>query len=142
MRVVNNLKYFVAAKAGSLPCIVVGDFNFGPYMDTKKTQVQPLYAAMTSGNFINAYDEVNDSGSMSGFYINYPGTQTGSNWGADYLKNLIYPQFRLDHIFLRDGASQAVTAQSYKTVRTTYDVDEDTWCPSDHFPVVSYITFD
>ena len=142
MRVVNNLKYFVATKAGSLPCIVVGDFNFGRYMDTGKTQAQPLYTAMTSGSFTNAYDEVYDSGSMSGFYINYPGTQTGSNWGADYLKNLIYPQFRLDHIFLRDGASQAVTAQSYKTVRTTYDVDEDTWCPSDHFPVVSYITFD
>lgn len=142
LRVVNNLKYFTAAKAGSLPYVVVGDFNFGPYIDTKKTQIQPLYTAMTSGSFVNAYDEVNDSGNLSGFYVNYPGTQTGSNWGADYMKNLIYPQFRIDHIFLHDGSSQAISAQSYKTIRTTYDVDEDTWCPSDHFPVVSYITFD
>jgi hypothetical protein len=97
---------------------------------------------MTSGGFTNAYDEVYDAGNLSGFYINYPGTQTGSNWGADYMKNLIYPQFRIDHIFLHDGFSQMINAQSYKTIRTTYDVDEDTWCPSDHFPVVSYITFD
>lgn len=142
LRVLNNLKYFMASKAGSLPYIVVGDFNFGPYIDTKKTQVQPLYTAMYSGGFANAYDQVIDAGNMSGFYVNYPGTETGSNWGAHYLKNLMYPQFRIDHIFLHDGSSQDINAQTYKTIRTTYDVDEDTWCPSDHFPVVSYITFD
>ena len=142
LKVANNLKYFVSSKAGSLPYIIVGDFNFGPYVDSKKTQVQPLYSAMTSGGLTNAYDEVNDAGNMSGFYVNYPGTQTGSNWGAYYMKNLIYPQFRIDHIILHDGASQDISAQSYKTVRATYDVGEDTWCPSDHFPVVSYITFD
>lgn len=142
LRVVNNLKYFTATKAGSLPYIVVGDCNFGPYIDTKKTQVQPLYTAMSSGGFANAYDQVNDAGNLSGFYVNYPGTETGSNWGAHYLVNLKYPQFRIDHIFLHDGSSQVINAQTYKTVRTTFDVDEDTWCPSDHFPVVSYITFD
>nr|MCR5018722.1 endonuclease/exonuclease/phosphatase family protein [Bacteroidales bacterium] len=142
LRVINNLKYFTAAKAGSLPYIVVGDFNFGPYIDTKKTQEQPLYTAMYSGGFANAYDQVYDAGNLSGFYINYPGTETGSNWGAHYLVNLKYPQFRIDHIFLHDGFSQVINAQSYRTVRTTYDVGEDTWCPSDHFPVVSYITFD
>ena len=142
MRVVNNLKYFTAAKAGSLPYIVMGDFNYGPYIDTKKTQAQPLYTAMYSGGFANAYDQASDAGSLSGFYINYPGTQTGSNWGTAYLVNAIYPQFRLDHIFLHDGSSQIINAQSYKTIRTTFDTDEDTWCPSDHFPVVSYITFD
>ena len=142
LRVVNNLKYFTATKAGSLPYIVVGDCNFGPYIDAKKTQVQPLYTAMSSGGFANAYDQVNDAGNLSGFYVNYPGTETGSNWGAHYLVNLKYPQFRIDHIFLHDGSSQVINAQTYKTVRTTFDVDEDTWCPSDHFPVVSYITFD
>jgi len=142
LRVINNLKYFTAAKAGSLPYIVVGDFNFGPYIDTKKTQAQPLYTAMYSGGFANAYDQVYNAGNLSGFYINYPGTETGSNWGAHYLVNLKYPQFRIDHIFLHDGSSQVINAQSYRTVRTTYDVGEDTWCPSDHFPVVSYITFD
>lgn len=142
LRVVNNLKYFASTKAGSLPYIVVGDFNFGPYIDTKKTQVQPLYTAMYSGGFANAYDQVYDAGTMSGIYINYPGTETGSNWGSHYLVNLKYPQFRIDHIFLHDGSSQVINAQTYRTVRTTYDVDENTWCPSDHFPVVSYITFD
>lgn len=142
LRVVNNLKYFASTKAGSLPYIVVGDFNFGPYIDTKKTQVQPLYTAMYSGGFANAYDQVIDAGNMSGFYVNYPGTETGSNWGSHYLVNLKYPQFRIDHIFLHDGSSQVINAQTYRTVRTTYDVDENTWCPSDHFPVVSYITFD
>ena len=111
-------------------------------LDTKKTQVQPLYTAMYSGGFANAYDQVIDAGNMSGFYVNYPGTETGSNWGAHYLVNLKFPQFRIDHIFLHDGSSQVINAQTYKTVRTTFDVDEDTWCPSDHFPVVSYITFD
>jgi len=142
LRVVNNLKYFMTAKAGSLPYIVVGDFNFGPYIDTKKTQVQPLYTAMYSGGFANAYDQVTDAGNMSGFYVNYPGTETGSNWGAHYLVNLKYPQFRIDHVFLHDGSSQVINAQTYKTIRTTFDVGEDTWCPSDHFPVVSYITFE
>ena len=142
LRVINNLKYFTAAKAGSLPYIVVGDFNFGPYIDTKKTQEQPLYTAMYTGGFANAYDQVYDAGNMSGFYINYPGTETGSNWGAHYLENLKYPQFRIDHIFLHDGTSQVINAQTYRTVRTTFDDGEDTWCPSDHFPVVSYITFD
>ncbi len=142
LRIVNNLKYFTADKAGDLPYIVVGDFNFGPYIDTKKTQVQPLYTAMYSGGFANAYDQVNDAGNLSGFYVNYPGTETGSNWGSHYLVNLKYPQFRIDHIFLHDGSTQVINAQSYKTIRTTYDVDEDTWCPSDHFPVVAYISFD
>ena len=142
LRLVNNLIYFTAAKAGSLPYIVVGDFNFGPYIDTKKTQVQPLYTALYSAGFDDAYDQVYDAGNMSSFYVNYPGTETGSNWGADYMKNLKYPQFRIDHIILHDGSSKAVNAQSYRTVRTTYDVEDDTWCPSDHFPVVSYITFD
>lgn len=141
-RIVNNLRYFTSQKAGNLPYIVVGDFNFGPYYDTKKTKVQTAYTAMTNNGFTDAYDAVKDAGNLSGLYVNYPGTQTGSNWGAAYMTNLRYPQFRIDHIFLHNGTGQNLTAKTYKTVRTTYDVGDDTWCPSDHFPVVSTISFE
>ena len=145
LRIINNVKYFTSQKAGSLPYIVVGDFNFGPYIDTKKTKVQPLYTAMTNGGFTNAYDEVKAAGNLSGFYKNYPGTQSGCNWGAEsFLTNGKYPQFRIDHIYLHDGSSQGITAQTYKTIRTAFDYNdgEKSVCPSDHLPVVSYITFD
>lgn len=161
-RIVNNLKYFCNQKAGSLPYIVMGDFNFGPYYDTKKTRACAAYTSMTSGGLTNAYDEVYAAGNMSDIYISYPGTQTGSNWGAHYMTNLKYPQFRIDHIWLKDGSTQNISAETYKTIRVTYDVmssvaviDEETgeptgeyedvtktWCPSDHFPVVAQILFE
>lgn len=161
-RIVNNLKYFCNQKAGSLPYIVMGDFNFGPYYDTKKTRADAAYTSMTSGGLTNAYDEVYAAGNLSDIYVSYPGTQTGSNWGAHYMTNMKYPQFRIDHIWLKDGSTQNISAETYKTVRVTYDVtssvavvDEETgeptgeyedvtktWCPSDHFPVVAQILFE
>lgn len=161
-RIVNNLKYFCTQKAGSLPYIVMGDFNFGPYYDTKKQRTDAAYTSMTSGGLTNAYDEVSAAGNLSDIYASYPGTQTGSNWGAHYMTNLKYPQFRIDHIWLKDGSSQNISAETYKTIRVTYDVtssveviDEETgeptgeyenvtktWCPSDHFPVVAQILFE
>lgn len=161
-RIVNNLKYFCTQKAGSLPYIVMGDFNFGPYYDTKKQRTDAAYTSMTSGGLTNAYDEVSAAGNLSDIYASYPGTQTGSNWGAHYMTNLKYPQFRIDHIWLKDGSTQNISAETYKTIRVTYDVtssveviDEETgeptgeyenvtktWCPSDHFPVVAQILFE
>jgi len=161
-RIVNNLKYFCNQKAGSLPYIVMGDFNFGPYYDTKKTRACAAYTSMTGSGLTNAYDEVYAAGNLSDIYVNYPGTQTGSNWGKPYMENLKYPQFRIDHIWLKDGSSQNISAETYKTIRVTYDVttsvpviDEETgdptgdyesvtntWCPSDHFPVVAQILFE
>ena len=160
-RIANNVRYFCNTKAGSLPYILMGDFNFGPYFDTKKTQVCTAYTSFTNNGLTNAYDDVYNAGDMSGFYITYPGTQTGSPWGANFLTNLIYPQFRIDHIWLKDGSSQNITAETYRTVRRTYDVttseevldDEGngtgeyesvtkSWCPSDHFPVVATILFE
>lgn len=161
-RIVNNLKYFCNQKAGSLPYIVIGDFNFGPYYDTKKTSACAAYTSMTGSGFTNAYDEVFAAGNLSDIYVNYPATQTGSNWGAHYMAYLKYPQFRIDHIWLKDGSSQNISAETYKTIRVTYDVttsvpviDEETgdptgeyesvtntWCPSDHFPVVAQILFE
>jgi endonuclease/exonuclease/phosphatase family metal-dependent hydrolase len=161
LRIVNNVKYFCNSKAGSLPYIVMGDFNFGPYYDTKKSKVDVAYTAFTGSGFTNAYDDVNAAGTLSSFYTSYPGTQTGSNWGANFLTNLVYPQFRIDHIWLHDGSTQNITAETYRTVRRTYDVTtseevlddegngtgeyEDvtkSWCPSDHFPVVATILFE
>ncbi|MBR6002343.1 MAG: endonuclease/exonuclease/phosphatase family protein [Bacteroidales bacterium] len=162
LRIVNNVKYFCNQKAGSLPYIVMGDFNFGPYYDTKKTRADAAYSAFTGSGYTNAYDDALASDGLSGFYTTYPGTQTGSNWGASFLTNLIYPQFRIDHIWLKDGSSQNIKAETYRTVRRTYDVttsepvvDEETgeptgeyesvtksWCPSDHFPVVAQILFE
>ena len=160
-RIVNNVKYLCSQKAGSLPFIVMGDFNFGPYYDTKKTKVDVAYTSFTGSGYTNAYDDVYSAGTMSGFYTTYPGTQTGSPWGAGFLTNLIYPQFRIDHIWLKDGSSQNITAETYRTVRRTYDhttsepvLDDEgnptgeyedvtrTWCPSDHFPVVATILFE
>ena len=162
LRIVNNVKYLCSQKAGNLPYFVMGDFNFGPYYDTNKTTVNPAYTAFTGNGFTNAYDDVLAAGNLSGFYASYPGTQTGSNWGAGFMTNLKYPQFRIDHIFLHDGSTQNITAETYRTVRRTYDVtssvavlDEETgeptgeyesvtktWCPSDHFPVVAEILFE
>ena len=161
LRIVNNVKYFCSQKAGSLPYIVMGDFNFGPYYDTKKARADAAYTAFTGSGYTNAYDDVNSANLLSSFYTSYPGTQTGSNWGASFLTNLIYPQFRIDHIWLKDGSSQNIKAETYRTVRRTYDVTtseevlddegngtgvyEDvtrSWCPSDHFPVVATILFE
>lgn len=53
------------------------------------------------------------------------------------------PDRRLDHIVYKNSASQGVTPTSYKTIRRTYVAEDDaTWCPSDHFAVVAYMTFD
>ena len=161
LRIVNNVKYLCSQKAGSLPYIVMGDFNFGPYYDTKKQRADAAYTAFTGSGYTNAYDDVKSADLLSSFYTSYPGTQTGSNWGASFLTNLIYPQFRIDHIWLKDGSSQNIKAETYRTVRRTYDVTtseevlddegngtgqyEDvtrSWCPSDHFPVVATILFE
>lgn len=161
LRIVNNVKYLCSQKAGSLPYIVMGDFNFGPYYDTKKQRACTAYTAFTGSGYTNAYDDVNSAELLASFYTSYPGTQTGSNWGASFLTNLIYPQFRIDHIWLKDGSSQNIKAETYRTVRRTYDVttseeildDEGagtgeyesvtrSWCPSDHFPVVATILFE
>ena len=83
---------------------------------------------------------------MTPFYQTYDGTQTGSQHNYYYpfisfTKN--HPDRRLDHIVTKNTASQRVTPVSYKTVRRTYVAEDDnTWCPSDHFPVVCDIKFD
>jgi endonuclease/exonuclease/phosphatase family metal-dependent hydrolase len=127
-----------------LPIIAVGDFNFGP-KETDKTTDCPNYATLTS-YWTDAYDKVKADGNMTDYYKKYDGTQTGSQHSyyysfLEFTKN--HPDRRLDHIVTKNSASQNVTPISYKTIRRTYVAEDDnTWCPSDHLPVVAYICFD
>ena len=146
----NNVKSFqtfakyLKEKVEDLPIIAVGDFNFGP-KETDKTTDCPNYTTLTS-YWTDAYDKVKADGNMTPFYQTYDGTQTGSQHNYYYpfisfTKN--HPDRRLDHIVTKNTASQRVTLVSYKTVRRTYVAEDDnTWCPSDHFPVVCDIKFD
>ncbi len=146
----NNVKSFktfakyLKEKVEDLPIIAVGDFNFGP-KETDKTTDCPNYTLLTS-YWTDAYDKVKADGNMTPFYQTYDGTQTGSQHNYYYpfisfTKN--HPDRRLDHIVTKNASSQHVTPVSYKTVRRTYVAEDDnTWCPSDHFPVVCDIKFD
>ena len=146
----NNVKSFktfaqhLKNDVEDLPIIAVGDLNFGP-KETDKTTDCPNYLELTS-YWTDAYDKVKADGNMTDYYKTYDGTQTGSQHNYYYpflsfTKN--HPDRRLDHIIFKNSASQTVTPISYKTVRRTYVAEDDnTWCPSDHLAVVSYITFD
>ena len=139
---------FASAKAGSYPQILVGDMNSSPTHDnaagyTKLKNYwtdayETLYAAHEAAGDINDW-----------FYKKYPGTQSGT--GDTYLYSIMRftgngkgsnPQRRIDHIMTHG----ACTVQSYRTVRNTYSFgsgeDEVQCAPSDHLPVVSYITLD
>ncbi len=128
----------------NLPIIAVGDLNFGPKEKDKTTDC-PNYEELTS-YWTDAYDKVKADGNMTSFYKTYDGTQSGSQHNYYYpflsfTKN--HPDRRLDHIVTKNSASQTITPISYKTIRRTYVAEDDnTWCPSDHLPVVCYITFD
>ncbi len=146
----NNVKSFktfaqhLKNEVEDLPIIAVGDLNFGPKEQDKTTDC-PNYAELTS-YWTDVYDKVKADGNMTDYYKTYDGTQTGSQHSYYYpflsfTKN--HPDRRLDHIIFKNSASQTVTPISYKTVRRTYVAEDDnTWCPSDHLPVVAYITFD
>ena len=136
-------------KVEDLPIIAVGDFNFGS-KETDKTTDCPNYAELTS-YWTDVYDTMYDTHSAAGdlnswYYKTYNGTQSGSQ--SSYYYPFIsftkdHPDRRLDHIVYKNSASQGVTPTSYKTIRRTYEAeDENTWCPSDHFAVVAYMTFD
>jgi endonuclease/exonuclease/phosphatase family metal-dependent hydrolase len=132
-----------------LPIIAVGDFNFGSKEEDKTTDC-PNNLELTS-YWTDVYDTMYAAHSAAGdlsswYYKTYNGTQSGSQHNYYYpfitfTKN--HPDRRLDHIVYKNSASHTVTPISYKTVRRTYVAEDDnTWCPSDHLAIVSYITFD
>ena len=144
---VNSFEIFarhLQEQVENLPIIAVGDFNFGP-KETDKTTDVPNYATLTS-YWTDAYDKVKADGNMTDYYKTYDGTQSGSSHKYYYPFSQFtkkHPDRRLDHIVTKNGASQNVTPISYRTVRRTYEAeDENAWCPSDHLPVVVYVTFD
>jgi len=132
-----------------LPIIAVGDLNFGS-KESDKTTDCPNYTELSS-YWTNVYDTMYDAHSAAGdlsswYYKTYNGTQSGSQHSYYYpfisfTKN--HPDRRLDHIIYKDTSSKHVIPTSYKTIRRTYEAeDENTWCPSDHLAVVAYMTFD
>ena len=130
---------FATAKAGSYPHILVGDMNSAPG-HSNESGYNKLKTYWT-----DAYEAVSAAGNLAAFYSTYPGTQSGT--GEDYQYTILkytknHPERRVDHIMTHG----ACTAQSYRTVRNVYEFgsgdDAVTCAPSDHLPVVSYITLD
>jgi endonuclease/exonuclease/phosphatase family metal-dependent hydrolase len=130
---------FATAKAGSYPQILVGDMNSAPG-HSSEAGYNKLKTYWT-----DAYEAVSAAGNLAPFYSTYSGTQsgTGATWQysiLQYTKN--HPERRIDHIMTHG----ACTAQTYRTVRNIYEFgsgeDAVTCSPSDHLPVVSYITLD
>ena len=130
---------FATAKAGSYPQILVGDMNSAPG-HSSEDGYNKLKTYWT-----DAYEAVSAAGNLASFYSTYSGTQsgTGATWQysiLQYTKN--HPERRIDHIMTHG----ACTAQTYRTVRNIYEFgsgeDAVTCSPSDHLPVVSYITLD
>ncbi len=130
---------FATAKAGSYPQILVGDMNSAPGHNNQ-AGYNKLKVYWT-----DAYEAVSAAGNLAAFYNTYSGTQSGT--GDTYLYSILqftknHPERRIDHIMTHG----ACTAQSYRTVRNVYEFgsgeDAVTCSPSDHLPVVSYITLD
>lgn len=131
---VNNFTY---SKAGSAPCILVGDMNSAP--GTRQSAIDKLKLVWT-----DAWDDQNDSGILPSYYKTYSGTQSGSSDGysswytvEQFTRN--HPERRIDHIMYKNGISSC----NYGTVRdATYPYNGKAWNPSDHLPVFTTIVFD
>ena len=132
---------FAASKDAVNRRIFVGDTNSADHAsNSNQAGAQKLKEYWT-----DAYEAVNDAGNLSSFYQTYSGTQTGTaatyhySW-TQFTKN--HPERRVDHIMTNGNC----TARSYRTVRNTYTFgsgeDAVNCAPSDHFPVVAYITLD
>lgn len=141
-----SLKTFALAKVnGALPIIVVGDLNYGSVEKESPHDDVPNYATLTS-YWTDAWAKLKADGNLTSFYQTYDATLNGSShsyyypW-TSFIKNK--PWHRIDYILTRNGNSQHITPRSYKTIRLTYTAeDENPRCPSDHLPVISFITFD
>lgn len=139
LNMAGGLIKYMKAKAGSAPHIFMGDMN------TANTSSHGQYASYQklAAYGTDAFEALKAAGKLNSFYNTYPGTCGGVvyKYGIlQYCKN--HPERRLDQIWTKNG----ITAQSYKTIRATYDVQIDgedyTFAPSDHLPVVSYVTFE
>ena len=130
---------FATAKAGSYPQILVGDMNSAPGHSNEAGYNK------LKNYWTDAYEAVSAAGNLAPYYNTYIGTQSGTGNNFQYsilqfTKN--HPERRIDHIMTHG----ACTPQSYRTVRNVYEFGSGesavTCAPSDHLPVVAYITLD
>ena len=143
-----GINAFASSKGGSYPQILVGDMNSSPTHDNSAGYT--VLKSYWTDAYEVAYAAHQDAGDLNGwFYKNYPGTQSGT--GENYHYSILqytgggkgnHPERRVDHIMTKG----ACTATSYKTIRNTYEFgsgeDVVNCAPSDHLPIVSYITLD
>ena len=142
---------FASAKAGDYPQILVGDTNSAPASNNSAGYNKLLdYWTDAYEVAYNAHVAAGDINNW--FYKNYPGTQSGTAGGDDPFQYPLlqfigggkgnFPGRRIDHIMTHG----ACTPTSYRTIRNTYSFgsgeDEVQCAPSDHLPVVAYITLD
>ena len=151
---VNSFRIFaehIKNDVEDLPIIGVGSLNFGPKeLDPNSEETSfidlPNYATLTS-YWTDAYARIKTDGGLPSFYDTYCGTLTGSsdNYYYPFLKfTKNRPDRRVDYVVTKDSATQNLTPRTYKTVRRTYYVEanESTYCASNHFPLMVFVTFD
>lgn len=127
---------FASNKGGTLPKILCGDMNSGPggSNDAPYNKLKNYWK--------DSYETVSFLGKI-GIFTTYSGTLSGSQSAEGktlysietYTKN--HPERRIDHIMTQGFCS----ASSYETIWNTYQTNNETWCPSDHLPVVANIEF-
>lgn len=123
---------FASQTGGPFPQILCGDMNSGPGSNSAPYDKLKSY-------WKDAYETIDSYGGL-GSFATYSGTLSGSSTKyyydvKTYTKN--HPERRIDHI-MTHGVCAATT---YETVWTTYKVNGEAWCPSDHLPVVATIEF-
>ncbi len=119
----------------SMPCIVGADFN----SSTSKTDANAAGHAILLQKWTDAYDYLKAQGKLNQTYITYCGTMSGSSakyhYDVDeYTKD--HPERRIDHIMYRNAQTYSVVPRSYKSIMTGYKVSGESFCPSDHLPIV------
>ena len=129
-----NVNRLASQKGGGFPQILCGDMNSAP-----GSNVAPYNKLKTYWR--DAYETVSTY-SQIGEFATYSGTLSGSsgNYEKHYSIQTFtrdHPERRIDHI-MTHGVCAATT---YETVWTTYKVNGEAWCPSDHLPVVANIEF-
>lgn len=143
-------------KCGALPQILIGDMNS---VDVSSHDNQEG-AQKLKEYWTDAYEYIETNipaeTRADWYYYKYPGTLSGTGSANDSSSNYQYdiltytkrkfPERRIDHIMTHG----ACTVTSYRTIRNTYVYDPDpnvtgdevSYAPSDHLPVVCYITLD
>ncbi|MCQ2154346.1 MAG: endonuclease/exonuclease/phosphatase family protein [Bacteroidales bacterium] len=137
-----SINQFVQDKDPNSPWLLCGDLNTAN-VDDRSGDNKNNYAGYcilrNTGNWVDSYEYLDASGLLTNFYRNYIGTQSGSSDSYYYdvlrfCKN--HPERRIDHIMVKK-----FRPETYRTIRLNYQYGEDYYCPSDHLPVIVYVSF-